>query len=119
MGFGQESIEFIPTDVHFRIDISELEKRIKSLVDSGVPILAVIGILGTTEEGAIDEVHRIVELRNKLENEGISFWIHVDAAYGGYARSIFLDENFELIPLDIFLKMAGNNPTFKEDLLKK
>lgn len=28
-----------------------------------------------------------------------------------------LDEEFELVPLDIFLKMAGNEPTFKERFL--
>jgi len=25
-----------------------------------------------------------------------------------------LGKNFEVVPLDIFLKMAGENPTFKE-----
>ena len=30
-----------------------------------------------------------------------------------------LDENFEVVPLDIFLKMAGSEPTYKENLLKK
>jgi hypothetical protein len=29
-----------------------------------------------------------------------------------------LGENIEVVPLDIFLKMAGENPTFKEKLLQ-
>jgi hypothetical protein len=52
-----------------------------------IPILAVIGVVGTTEEGAIDEIPRdrppaAIAARTR----GISFYIHVDArAYGGYA----------------------------------
>jgi glutamate/tyrosine decarboxylase-like PLP-dependent enzyme len=35
-------------------------------------------------------VHRIAELRDRMEKtSGESFWLHVDAAWGGYLRSIF------------------------------
>jgi hypothetical protein len=30
-----------------------------------------------------------------------------------------LGPEFELVPLDVFLKMAGKNPTFKEKLLER
>jgi glutamate/tyrosine decarboxylase-like PLP-dependent enzyme len=39
----------------------------------------------------MDPVHKVVALRRKLEAEaGLSFWLHIDAAWGGYMRSIFL-----------------------------
>ena len=51
--------------------------------------LAVIGILGTTEEGAVDPIDKIDDLRKELEKDyNISFWLHVDAAWGGYVKSI-------------------------------
>ena len=56
--------------------------------------------MGSTEEGAVDDIHKIIAVRDKLAKEGINFYVHVDAAYGGYARSIFLDENFNFIPKD-------------------
>jgi hypothetical protein len=50
----------------------------------------VIGIAGTTEEGAVDPIDRIDEVRTDLENaRGESFWLHVDAAWGGYLRALF------------------------------
>ena len=50
-----------------------------------------IAIAGTTEEGAVDPIHRIDDLRTRFEQESNqSFWLHVDAAWGGYIRSIFV-----------------------------
>ncbi len=57
-----------------------------------------VAVVGTTEEGQVDRVDQIVELREKLKDEGIYFYLHVDAAYGGYARSLFLNEADEFVP---------------------
>ncbi len=47
--------------------------------------LAVIGVIGTTEEGAIDQFDKLVELRSEWErSQQQSFWLHADAAWGGY-----------------------------------
>ena len=75
-----------------------LEKRIRELAAQGIPTLGVVGVVGSTEEGAVDDIHKIIAVRDKLAKEGINFYVHVDAAYGGYARSIFLDENYDFIP---------------------
>ena len=72
------------------MDVNRLEQKIlHSLAQNRIP-LAVITIVGTTEEGSIDPVHEIQDLRKKLENEkDLSFWLHVDAAWGGYIKSLF------------------------------
>ena len=92
IGVGTEQVEQVPVDKNYRLDILELEKIIRKLASENTPILGVVAVVGSTEEGAIDEVHKVVDLRNKLIKEGIYFYIHVDAAYAGYARSIILDE---------------------------
>ena len=71
--------------------------------------LAVVTVVGTTEEGAVDEVDKIIALRKQYEKRGITFYVHVDAAYGGYTRSMFLDKN------DKFLELAK----LKKELLQE
>lgn len=97
IGIGLDNVEAINVDHNYRMDIGKLEEKIRELVAEKIPILGVVGVIGTTEEGQVDRIDKIVELREKLAKEGIYFYIHIDAAYGGYARSIFLDENNEFI----------------------
>jgi tyrosine decarboxylase len=97
LGMGQENLIPIPVGPNYRMDIKALKGQIDSLVAKKIPILAVVAVVGTTEEGAVDEVHEIVRLRDRYENQGISFYLHIDAAYGGYARSLFLDEEMRFM----------------------
>ncbi len=88
LGYGENNVVKIPVKANFRIDIQELKKLIENLKENEY-IAAVIGILGTTEEGAIDPIHEIAALRDELgQKYNISFWFHVDAAWGGYMRSL-------------------------------
>lgn len=90
----------MPVDHNYRMDINELEKIIRDLADQKIPVLGVVGVVGSTEEGAIDSIDKIVALRTKLQSEGLYFYLHVDAAYGGYGRAIFLDEDNNFIPYE-------------------
>lgn len=99
-GVGIDQMESIPIKTNYRMDIDLLEDRIRELTSKKTPILGVVAVVGSTEEGAVDEVHKIVELRKKLEKEGITFYLHVDAAYGGYGRALFLDEESNFIPYE-------------------
>jgi len=90
LGIGKDQVEDIRTDSSFRLDIRHLEQRLRATIDQGRVPLAVIPIVGTTEEGAVDPVHRVLDLRDRLEEQhDVSFWVHVDAAWGGYMRSLF------------------------------
>ncbi|MDQ0174871.1 tyrosine decarboxylase [Bacillus chungangensis] len=100
IGVGLDSVEAIDVDEHYRMDIDKLEAKIRELAAQNIPVLGVVGVIGTTEEGQVDRIDKMVALREKLAKEGIYFYIHVDAAYGGYARAIFLDENNEFIDYD-------------------
>lgn len=97
IGVGLDAVEAIDVDSEYRMDIAKLEARIRELAAQNIPVLGVVGVVGSTEEGQVDHIDKIIELREKLANEGIYYYVHVDAAYGGYARAIFLDENDEFI----------------------
>ena len=96
------------------MDIDKLEEKIRELAAEQIPILGVVGVIGTTEEGQVDRIDKMVALREKLAKEGIYFYIHVDAAYGGYARSIFLDENNEFIEWDQIEEVYAKHNIFTE-----
>ena len=102
LGIGRSNIEPVKVDSNFRTDINDLKEKLIRLYNEKIPVLAVIGIVGTTECGSVDSIHRIVELREWYEREcNSSFYIHIDAAYGGYPRSIFIEEdNKTFRPLD-------------------
>ena len=90
LGLGRESIIAVDVDGLFRMCTRDLEDKIKIALKRGLLPLAVIPIAGTTEEGAVDPVHEILDLRRRFEEENrTSFWVHVDAAWAGYVRSLF------------------------------
>jgi len=105
-GIGSENIIAVPVDKNYRMDIEALDRTIAGLIKNKIPILAVVSVLGSTEEGAVDETHRIVALREKYARRGIGFYYHIDAAYGGYIRSMFIDESEAFMSLDKARKTA-------------
>ena len=98
LGIGQDSLAFVRVKEDYRLDINDLKLQIDRLVEQGIPVLGVVAVVGTTEEGAVDEVHKVVALRREYEAQGIWFHIHVDAAYGGYVRAAFLNEEDNFLP---------------------
>lgn len=103
LGIGQANIMRVDTDEYFRINIAHLESCLLRLQRERKVPLCVIASAGTTEEGAVDPLHQIVDLRAKLERErNLSFWLHVDAAWGGYIRSLFCMQ-----PIDEVESAAG------------
>lgn len=117
LGIGINNMIEIQVDENYRMDIGLLEKTISDLTDQKIPILGVVAVIGTTEEGAIDHLDKVVALRDKFEKErGVSFYIHADAAYGGYARTIFLDEEQEFIPYKTLRTRLVQDGIFEEDI---
>lgn len=89
LGYGEDAARLIPVNDRFQMDVGALRDALLELAPNEY-VAAVIGIVGTTEEGAVDPIHRIRFLRDASERErNRSFWIHVDAAWGGYLRTLF------------------------------
>lgn len=89
LGLGRRQLRRIPTDAHMRMDTAALDAELADLQEKRVPVLAVVGVLGTTEFGTIDPVHEILALRQRYVARGMGFAVHVDAAWGGYLATIF------------------------------
>ena len=100
LGIGNKYFIEVQVNENFHMDIKILKKIIDDLISKKIPIIALVAVVGTTEEGSIDEIANIVKLRQDYEKKGVSFYFHVDAAYGGYSRSMFLDENSRFMEYD-------------------
>jgi len=90
LGLGKDCVHIVDVDGSMRMDIKSLKKQVRHALNEGFIPLAFIAIAGTTEEGAVDPIHLIDDYRQELEkSDNCSFWLHVDAAWGGYLRSLF------------------------------
>ncbi|MDR5783500.1 pyridoxal-dependent decarboxylase [Caballeronia sp. LZ065] len=82
-------LEPVEMDASMRIDMTALRERLFAHFEAARPVVAVIATAGSSGEGSVDEIHRIVALRLECEERfGASFFLHVDAAFGGYYRAL-------------------------------
>jgi glutamate/tyrosine decarboxylase-like PLP-dependent enzyme len=94
LGLGRDSVWGVPVNGHFRLDTNALRESILRARAQGLNPFCVIGTAGSTEEGSVDPLHEIVDLRTELEEQhDFSFWLHVDAAWGGFIRTLFCPED--------------------------
>lgn len=78
LGLGEDALHLLPVDRANRIDLPALRDKIAALQAEGVKILALVGIAGTTETGAIDPLRAMAAIAADAR-----IWFHVDAAWGG------------------------------------
>ncbi|MDH5381994.1 MAG: aminotransferase class V-fold PLP-dependent enzyme [Cyclobacteriaceae bacterium] len=78
-------IRYVEMDENFRMDVVDLEKKVKEDIARGLNPFLVVGSAGTTDVGAIDPMEEI----SRISREN-NLWFHVDAAYGGFF--ILVDE---------------------------
>lgn len=97
LGLGTAQLVPIPTR-GMRLDPAALEELLAALEAEKRPVLAVIGVFGTTEFGTLDPIHRIVAARTRWQERGLRFAVHVDAAWGGYLVSLFRAPDGSLRP---------------------
>lgn len=90
IGAGREGLRVIPTDDAFRVRLDALEAAIGRDKRDGVRPMAIVGIAGSTNTGAVDP---LPELRAIADREAM--WLHVDAAYGG---GMLLSERWPGLP---------------------
>lgn len=78
LGLGTANVLKVKTDDYYRVDVAALREKILECREQKKLILAIVGICGGTETGAIDSLGDLGEIAHE---EGIYF--HVDAAWGG------------------------------------
>lgn len=81
LGLGHRALRQVPTDAHFRMDLSALSAMIADDRAAGLLPACVIATAGTTSTGSIDDLAAIGAL---CRREGL--WFHVDGCIGAFLR---------------------------------
>jgi glutamate/tyrosine decarboxylase-like PLP-dependent enzyme len=102
LGFGTQNLIRVDVDDHMRMDLADLGQKLETAFAEHVPVLAVVGMLGTTEFGTVDPIHGIVAARDRARTRRLDFGIHVDGAWGGYLTSVFRAPDGSFLPRDSF-----------------
>ncbi len=91
LGIGSNQVVYVRVDERFRMDADWFWRKVQKFSEQKTPILACISVCGTTEESAVDRLDQILAVRDRAERElGVTFHIHSDACYGGYAASLLI-----------------------------
>ncbi len=80
IGVRPECIRLIPSDDLFRLDLDALAQAAADDRAAGFNPIAVCANAGTSSTGTIDPIEAMADY---CESESI--WLHIDAAYGGFA----------------------------------
>ncbi|KAF7591349.1 hypothetical protein BBP40_001627 [Aspergillus hancockii] len=84
-GIGDGNITEIDVDLDARVDIGLLTEKLMACAKKHQAVYAVVAIMGSTEEGAVERLSKILEIRETMQNDyGMSFLVHADAAWGSY-----------------------------------
>ena len=97
-GIGSGQIVDVPVDLRARMDSKILRKMLEQAVATKQALYAVIAIMGSTEQGAVDPLTDILALRTEFEKQGLSFVVHCDGAWGGYFASMVREQGSGGIP---------------------
>lgn len=97
LGLGDAQLWPADVDAHMRLAPDTVAALLRRASRERQPVLAVIGVLGTTEFGTIDPIDRLVGLRAQAAARGQGFALHVDAAWGGYLSSMFRQPDGRLV----------------------
>jgi glutamate/tyrosine decarboxylase-like PLP-dependent enzyme len=95
LGLGRAQLQLLP-QCGMRLDPGALETTLRRCRAADQPVLMTVAVLGTTEYGTIDPVDRVLALREDAAAAGLGFWVHADAAWGGYLATLLRNEDGSL-----------------------
>lgn len=90
IGLGTTAVRPVEVDLDGRMNMEALRRELNRCLKKGQPVLQVVAVMGSTAEGAVDPLADILRIREEYQTMGLNFVVHVDAAWGGYFRSILL-----------------------------
>lgn len=115
LGLGYGALRYVPVDMDGRMDLAQLHQVLATCLEEKRPVVQLIAVMGTTEEGAVDPLDGILKLRDTYASMGLTFCLHADAAWGGYFASMLRE------PVQVGWTAPGNddeNTGFDSDQLK-
>lgn len=89
LGIGGHCMLAVPVDAHARMDPAALWTILQECAATRTPVLALVSVCGSTEEGAVDQLDQVAAVRLRAARElGLTFHWHADACFGGYAAAV-------------------------------
>jgi hypothetical protein len=88
LGLGSNQLIDVAVDLDGRQDLLKLREILDGCLNAHKPVIAVVSVMGTTEESAVDPLDDILSLREEYRAKGLDFTVHADAAWGGYHASL-------------------------------
>lgn len=88
------------------MDTDTLQQLLEECAGEERAVYMVVSVMGTTEEGAVDRLERILEIRDEMATKGLAFVVHSDAAWGGYFASM-IPEIGDDLPREGYVPQVG------------
>ncbi|NEQ96838.1 MAG: decarboxylase [Cyanothece sp. SIO2G6] len=106
LGLGANNMYSVPLDKHGRMDKEELTSAINGYTSGSYdgkkhPIIAVVAIFGTTEEGIVDSLTDVLAQQSTYRTQDVDFVIHADCAWGGYFAALLRDDGVEPVSIAV------------------
>lgn len=101
LGIGSAQMLDVPIDKDARMSIPALENILEECLAQKRAVYTVVSVIGSTEESAVDPIHQVLELRERLRQKGLEFTVHGDAAWGGYFAALLREDEGEYAPSSI------------------
>jgi glutamate/tyrosine decarboxylase-like PLP-dependent enzyme len=80
LGLGSEALRLVPVNDDLQIDLQALKDMIENDRQSGYQPFCIVGVAGTTNTGAIDDLNALADICQQED-----LWLHVDGAFGAWA----------------------------------
>ena len=80
LGLGESNVRAVKTDERLHIDLADLERLVAADLAAGHLPFCAVANAGTTATGAFDPLAEVADFAHRH-----NLWMHVDAAYGGFA----------------------------------
>lgn len=92
LGVGGKNLRAIPLDRYGRMDSDALLAKLTECQTNFEPVIGVTTVFGTTEEGNVDPLGAVLEIRQQMRAKGFDFAVHADGAWGGYFAAMISRE---------------------------
>lgn len=110
-GIGSENCIGLPIDHGARVKVDELEKYLAKSLGEERAVYAVVAIIGSTEEGCVDPLAAVINLREKYLKLGLSFVVHADAVWGAYFCTMLPPPGTSnIVPVSVLGELDGVVP---------
>ena len=72
--------------------VEHLREVLENFLESEIPVISVLAVMGSTEESAVDPIAEIHALREEYKERGLNFTLLADGAWGGYCKTMMIDK---------------------------